>query len=61
MFMDGEAGVLFTGPESLVPLIDLVFMMGTVTWVEDQTTLDRLLPPVGEFQRRIARVTKDAL
>jgi len=61
MFMDGEAGVLFTGPESLVPLIDLVFMMGTVTWVDDQTTLDRLLPPVGELERRIARVTKDAL
>jgi len=39
--------VLFTGPESLVPLIDLVFMVGTVTWVDDQTTLDQLLPPSG--------------
>ena len=61
MFMDGEAGVVFTGPESLVPLIDLVFMVGTVTWVDDQTTLDQLLPPVGEFQRRVSRAAKDAL
>ncbi len=61
MFMDGEVGVLFTGPESLVPLIDLVFMVGTVTWVDDQATLDRLLPPVGELQRRIARVAKDGV
>jgi phosphatidylserine/phosphatidylglycerophosphate/cardiolipin synthase-like enzyme len=61
MFMDGEVGVLFTGAESLVPLIDLVFMVGTVTWVEDQATLDRLLPPVGELQRRIARITKDGV
>jgi hypothetical protein len=61
MFMDGEVGVLFTGAESLVPLIDLVFMVGTVTWVDDQATLDRLLPPVGELQRRIARITKDGV
>jgi hypothetical protein len=61
MFMDGEVGVLFTGPESLVPLIDLVFLVGTVTWVEDQATLDRLLPPVGELQRRVARIAKDGV
>jgi phosphatidylserine/phosphatidylglycerophosphate/cardiolipin synthase-like enzyme len=61
MFMDGEVGVLFTGPQSLVPLIDLVFMVGTVTWVDDQATLDRLLPPVGELQRRIARIAKDGV
>lgn len=61
MFMDGEVGVLFTGAESLLPLIDLVFMVGTVTWVDDQAALDRLLPPVGELQRRIARITKDGV
>jgi hypothetical protein len=32
-----------------------------VTWLEDQETLDRLLPPTSEFQRRIARVTKDGV
>lgn len=61
MFMDGEVGVLLTGPESLLPLIDIVFMAGTVTWVDDQATLDRLLPPVGELRRRIARIAKDGV
>ncbi len=61
MFMDGEVGVLFTGAQSLVPLIDLVFMVGTVTWVDDQATLDRLIPPVSELQRRIARIAKDGV
>ena len=61
MFMDGEVGVLLTGAESLMPLIDLVFMVGTVTWVDDTATLDRLLPPPGEWQRRIGRFTKDGI
>jgi hypothetical protein len=61
MFMDGEVGVLFTGSASLVPLLDLAFLEGTTTWVEDQQTLDRLLPPVGELKRRFARIAKDAI
>jgi hypothetical protein len=61
MFMDGEVDVLLTGPESLLPLIDIVFMAGTVTWVDDQATLDRLIPPVGELRRRIARIAKDGV
>lgn len=61
MFMDGEIDVLLTGPESLVPMLDIVFMIGTVTWIDDQATLDRLLPPVGEFMRRIGRVAKDGV
>ena len=61
IFMDGEVAVVFTGATSLVPLVDLVFMVGTVTWVEDQATLDRLLPPVGELRRRIARIAKDGV
>jgi phosphatidylserine/phosphatidylglycerophosphate/cardiolipin synthase-like enzyme len=61
MFMDGEVGLLFSGPASLLPLIDLVFLEGTVTWVDDQQALDRLLPEVGELKRRLGRVVKDAL
>jgi hypothetical protein len=61
MFMDGEVGVMFTGSQSLVPLVDLVFMVGTVTWVNDQATLDRFIPPPGELKRRIARNTKDGV
>ena len=61
IFMDGEVAVVFTGATSLVPLVDLVFMVGTVTWVDDRATLDRLLPPVGELRRRIARIAKDGV
>lgn len=61
MFMDGEIDVLCTGAESLVPLVDLVFMVGTVTWIDDQAALDRLLPPPGELQRRMARAMKDGV
>jgi hypothetical protein len=61
MFMDGEVDVLCTGAESVVPLVDLVFMVGTVTWIDDQAALDRLLPPPSELRRRLARAMKDAL
>ena len=61
IFMDGEVAVVFTGATSLIPLVDLVFMVGTVTWVDDRATLDRLLPPVGELRRRIARIAKDGV
>ncbi len=61
MFMDGEVDMLLTGPEALVPMVDIVFMAGTATWIDDQATLDRLLPPVGELMRRIARVAKDGV
>jgi len=36
-------------------------MVGTVTWVDDQPALDRLIPPVSEMQRRVARFTKDGI
>ncbi|MEX0892119.1 MAG: hypothetical protein WEB88_08105 [Gemmatimonadota bacterium] len=61
MFMDGEVGVLFTGFASIVPLLDLLFLEGTATPVHDQLTLDRLLPPPTELQRRLGRLVKDAL
>jgi hypothetical protein len=61
MFMDGEVGILFTASSSLIPLLDLAFLEGTVTWLDDVATLDRLIPPVGELRRRLSRITKDAL
>jgi hypothetical protein len=60
MFMDGEVGMLYDAADSLVPLIDLLFLEGTVTPIEDRATLDRLLPPPSELKRRFARVIKDA-
>lgn len=61
MFMDGEVGLVLTGPEALVTLVDLVFLDGAVEWLEDRATLDRLLPPPTEFRRRLGRVAKDAV
>jgi hypothetical protein len=61
IFMDGEVAIMFSDHEALVPLLDLVFLEGTVDWVDDQQTLDRLLPPPGELARRLARAAKDAL
>jgi hypothetical protein len=61
MFMDGEVDLLFSGPASLVPLVDLIFLEGNTTWLTDQATLDRLVPPPSEYWRRWARVTKDAV
>ena len=61
MFMDGEVDLLFTGAESLVPLVDLIFIEGTATWLTDQSSLDRLVPPPGAYLRRWGRVTKDQL
>jgi hypothetical protein len=61
MFMDGEVDLLFSGPASLVPLVDLIFLEGTTTWLTDQATLDRLVPPPGEYSRRWARVLKDGV
>jgi phosphatidylserine/phosphatidylglycerophosphate/cardiolipin synthase-like enzyme len=61
MFMDGEVGVMLTGSESLVVLVDLVFLEGAVVWLDDRATLDRLLRRPGPWERRLARVATDAV
>ena len=61
MFMDGEVDLIFSGAESLVPLVDLIFLEGTATWLVDQQGLDSLLPPPTEYLRRWARVLKDGV
>ncbi|HET9293764.1 MAG TPA: hypothetical protein VFO06_05670, partial [Gemmatimonadales bacterium] len=61
MFMDGEVAMVFSGPEALVPLLDLVFLEGTATELTDRAQLDSLLPPPSEYLRRVARVGKDGM
>ena len=61
MFMDGEVDLLFSGPETLVPLVDLIFIEGTTTWLTTQESLDAMLPPRSEWWRRVARVFKDGV
>ena len=44
-----------------MPLVDLIFLEGTTTWLTDQASLDRLVTPPGEYWRRWARVLKDGV
>jgi hypothetical protein len=60
MFMDGEVDLVFSGPSSLVPLVDLIFLEGTRRGSRT-SHLDRLVPPPGEYSRRWARVLKDGV
>ena len=41
--------------------IDLFWLTALSTWVEDLQTLDELIPPYSEWQRRIGRYIKYAL
>ena len=61
MFMDGEVDVLFSGAETLVPLVDLIFLEGAATWITSQEQLNSLLPPPTEYWRRWSRVLKDGV
>jgi hypothetical protein len=61
MFMDGEVAVVFSGPAALVPMVDLIFLEGTVTWLRDRAMLDTLLPRPSEYLRRLVRVSKDGI
>jgi hypothetical protein len=61
MFMDGEVDLLFSGAETLVPLVDMIFIEGTATWLTTQESLDKLLRPPGAYKRRVARVFKDGV
>ena len=61
MFMDGEVDLLFSGPETLIPLVDLIFIDGTTTWINTQQQLDSLVPPPAEYWRRWSRVMKDMI
>jgi hypothetical protein len=61
MFMDGEVDLVFSGPETMVPLVDLIFLEGTTTWLKSQQQLDSLVTPPSEYWRRWARVLKDGV
>ena len=61
MLMDGEVAFVVSGYEALTALLDMLFLAGTATWIDDIETLNRLLPPYSEFERRIGRAIKEAL
>ena len=61
MIMDGEVAAVISGEYSLVGLIDLFFMTGLTTWVDDVEALDELLPPESGWRRWIGRYIMKAL
>jgi hypothetical protein len=59
--MDGEVAAVLSGYYSLVGLIDLFFMTGLTTWVDDIEELDELLPPESGWRRWLGRYMMKAL
>lgn len=61
LMMDGEVVYVTEGRGVLPGMLDLVILVGLCDWVEDKGTLDALLPPYEEWQRKIGRFMKYAL
>ncbi|HJQ20746.1 MAG TPA: hypothetical protein VJ867_10380, partial [Gemmatimonadaceae bacterium] len=55
LMSDGEAMLIVSGPQASAGLVDLFYMMARTTWIDDQRTLDRLLPPRSSIIHRFAR------
>jgi len=61
LMMDGEVVYVTEGRGVLPGMLDLVILVGLCDWVEDKGTLDALLPPYKEWQRKVGRFMKYAL
>lgn len=61
MTMDGEVMTLVSSRHSLAAVIDLFFISGLTTWVDDRETLDELLPPASGWKRSFGRYIMKAL
>jgi hypothetical protein len=55
MILDGEVVCVVAGEHSLVALLDVFFLAGLTTWVEDLETLETLLPAYTGWQRWFSR------
>ena len=61
MMTDGEVLQVTAGPWELWVVSDMWMLAGSTTWLESHEDLDRLLPPYGEWQRRIGRWLRKVL
>ena len=61
MIMDGEAACVVAGYDSLVALLDVFFMSGLTTWVEDLDTLETHLPAQKGWRKLLGRYIMKAL
>ncbi|MCP4404062.1 MAG: hypothetical protein GY801_43000 [bacterium] len=58
---DGEMGCLVSGISALTPLLDMFFMSGMTTWVNDLDELGRLLPEQSGFLRWVGRYIRKVM
>jgi hypothetical protein len=61
IMMDGEVAVVVSGYHSLAGLVDMFFMTGLTTWIDDVQTLRELLPPESGWRRSLGRYIMKAL
>jgi phosphatidylserine/phosphatidylglycerophosphate/cardiolipin synthase-like enzyme len=61
MVMDGEVMITVTGWSTIAGIMDFFILEGLTEWIDDQETLDQLLPPPSGFMRSIANLIKLAL
>jgi len=61
MIMDGEVAILTHDHGALHGLMDFIFLVGVSTWVDDEETLETLLPEYSGFKWWLSRVMKDAI
>ena len=58
---DGEATLIVSGVQASAGLVDLFYLMARSTWIEDQHTLDALVPAHSGLLQRIAWLIRAAL
>jgi hypothetical protein len=61
MIMDGEAALVVAGQGGLTAFVDLFFLVGLTTWVDDEEELKELLPPQKGWKRWVGRYIMKAL
>ena len=55
LMTDGEVMLVANKIHTMLGLLDLVFVVGKTTWVDDLDTLNQLLPPYSSLKRKIGR------
>jgi hypothetical protein len=59
--LDGEVLYVLSGAWGLWAYPDMLLLCGSTTWVESHEEIDRLLPPLPEWKRRVARWVRKAI
>jgi len=59
MFLDGEVLVCVAGYDSLIAMMDMVFLMHTSVWPKDFAEFSKYLPPTVDSGTFICRTTAD--